>query len=60
MMTIQKEIHNSLVMLANTINRLDDATYRQHLANFRWQSTGQQVKQIIDMYKCLQLGMKPA
>lgn len=55
-MTIQKEIHDLLVLLANAINRLDDATYRQPLPLFPWLSTGQQVKQIIDMYKCLQQG----
>lgn len=56
MLTIQKKIHDLLVMLANPISRLDDATYRQPLPLFPWLSTGQQVKQIIDIYKCLQQG----
>ena len=53
---VQIAIHDSLVMLANAVNGLDDEMYIKSLRSLSGSSIGQHVRHIIDMFQCLHTG----
>ncbi len=53
---VQIAIHDSLVMLANAVNALDDEMYSRPLPVFSSATIGQHVRHVIDMFHCLDRG----